>query len=629
MKFRSFSRPIERRPEAPRLYADPLQVEAFRRESARGLVQLIERCFVDSTLRRVGEREILRVLDVGSGPGWIPMMLAGERPSWEIFAVDASHSMLRKAGEEARFRGIRVTRVQALAEEAPFPDSRFDLVVSHFAFSEFADPGAALHEMTRILDRRGWLIIQDVLRPPRWQFPILVLARYILKPFDRASRQYVDRLKGAYSESELAGFTRAAGLESARLSTFGGWRGKMWRFEAREAAYRSLLANGRHTAPDRRLPHSSPLQPPIHRAVSLAPEDGSTPAPDVVSSIVEAAHWAPTPDNWQAWRFHWTGECLEVYWDFETGTSSLDVDHCLAFMSIGGAVTNMEIAAAENDIALRVELASERRSNHPVARIFFEPASTQPSPLAAFIRHRCTNRRPYATSPPRPEVIERLCGASGGSTLIRLEMICDRRAVETISSLASDFCSFSLLHREIYDAVFGWVRWTQAEALRAVDGIPASALEPGRGERLTMRLLRHWPLARFLGGLGLRRYLARRARDRYSRSGAIGVLSLNEPSAHAAFEAGRIMEKVWLMSTLEGLALQPISGIPLLILRNRLKDGDGLPEALRGWAAEAEETIRFLAGLEEKRLPVLLFRVGEARPPSARAQRRPLASVFS
>jgi hypothetical protein len=298
-------------------------------------------------------------------------------------------------------------------------------------------------------------------------------------------------------------------------------------------------------------------------------------------------------------------------------------------MSIGGAFANMEIVAAENGIALTVELASERRSNRPVARISLEPAPTQPSPLAALIRHRCTNRRPYATSPPRPEVIERLRGASGGSARIRLEMICERRAVETVSSLASDFYGFSLLHREIYDAVFGWVRWTQAEALRAMDGIPAAALEPGRVERLTMRLLRRWPLARFLGGLGLRRYLARRARDLCSRSGAIGVLSSNEPSAQAAFEAGRIMEKVWLTSTREGLAFQPISGVPLLILRNRHKDGDGLPEALRGWAAEAEETIRSLTGVEEKWLPVLLFRVGEAPPPSARAQRRPLASLFS
>ena len=83
------------------------------------------------------------------------------------------------------------------------------------------------------------------------------------------------------------------------------------------------------------------------------------------------------------------------------------------------------------------------------------------------------------------------------------------------------------------------------------------------------------------------------------------------------------------MAAEKRLAFQPIAGPALLILRNRLQGGAGMDARLRDWAIEAERNLRSLCRLEEETLPVLLFRVGEAAPPSARALRRPLDSVPS
>ena len=97
-----------------------------------------------------------------------------------------------------------------------------------------------------------------------------------------------------------------------------------------------------------------------------------------------------------------------------------------------------------------------------------------------------------------------------------------------------------------------------------------------------------------------------------------------EMSAEAAFEAGRLLEKIWLVAAEKRLAFQPIAGPALLIMRNRLKGGAGMDARLRDWAVDVERDLRSLCRLEEGVLPVLLFRVGEAAPPSARALRRPL-----
>ena len=637
MKTPAFLRPIKRRSEDPELYADPLEAEAYLRESGSGLVQWVERRFAASLVQETTDEPALRVLDVGSGPGWIPMIVARARPDWEITAVDASASMLISARSEARSRDLQIRWVRSVAEQEPFPDGYFDLVVSHFAFSEFSNPAEVLGELKRVLKGGGRLIIQDLVRPPRWQFPLLILCRYLTMPFNRMSRQYVDSLRGAYTPSEMARYLQAAGLASD-VGVFMRWGGGLWRVESREKAYRNLLENEEYPAPDRRRvrkPASSVASnQPSEMQLDAAEAPGEPPATlqpthETVSRVVEAARWAPTPDNWQPWRFHWTGECIELFWDFEVGTSFLDVDHCVAFLSVGGAVTNMEIVAGEEGYGLVVDLSSECRSDCPAARIFFKPAARRSSSLAAMIPERCTNRRPYRREPLESSLIEclRILGNHGSKA--RFTLLAERHEIEKMGSLAGDFDQFFLQHREIHDVIFRWIRWTEDEVLQTRDGLPLSSLELSNSDRFGMYLIRKWDRAKVIGSLGMRRRLAKRAGDLYTSSGAFGVVALSEPTAEAAFEAGQIVEKIWLVSTERNLAFQPIAGPPLLIMRNRLKDGVGLTDRQRDWALRVERDLRSLCHLEEGDLPALLFRVGEAAPPSARALRRPLSSLFS
>ena len=350
---------------------------------------------------------------------------------------------------------------------------------------------------------------------------------------------------------------------------------------------------------------------------------------EAVARIIEAGWWAPTPDNWQSWRFRWTGECIEIFWDFETGTSFLDVEHGVAYLSIGGAITNMEIVANAEGYDVRVDLRSEADSSRPTARVFLERASKRSSSLAAVIPERCTNRRPYARTRLEPEMVERLEGLEDSCHKARLSMLYERDEIENIGAMAGEFDQFFLHNSKIHDVIFRWIRWTQEEVLRTRDGLPLGSLELGSFDRLGLMLLRKWPRAKALARLGMGRRLASRAAKLYASSGAFGVISLPEMSAEAAFEAGRLLEKIWLVAAEKNLAFQPIAGPALLIMRNRLKGGAGMDARLRDWANEVETNLRSLCRLEEGTLPVLLFRVGEATPPSARALRRPLDSVTS
>jgi ubiquinone/menaquinone biosynthesis C-methylase UbiE len=101
----------------------------------------------------------LHILDIGTGPGWLPVLLKEARPDWRVTALDASDLMLEEARTYAASRGIAIQWLKAYAENTGLSPNQFDLVLSHFAFHEFTDPAAVLCEMVRVTKDGGAILI--------------------------------------------------------------------------------------------------------------------------------------------------------------------------------------------------------------------------------------------------------------------------------------------------------------------------------------------------------------------------------------------------------------------------------------------------------------------------------------
>jgi ubiquinone/menaquinone biosynthesis C-methylase UbiE len=205
-------RPVRRVPEAEGLYDRPEEVDAYQEESRKGIVALIERQFVARVLAELGHRERLRVLDVGTGPGWVAAALAEAKPSWSVAALDASTLMLDMAARNAAARGASIECIHAKADRIPLPTESCDLVVSHFAFSEFHDGKAALSEIARVLKLGGSLLLQDLERPSTMKLGVLSALKQAMAPFKRMNQQYVESLRGAYTRDELAALVDESGM---------------------------------------------------------------------------------------------------------------------------------------------------------------------------------------------------------------------------------------------------------------------------------------------------------------------------------------------------------------------------------------------------------------------------------
>ena len=105
-----------------------------------------------------------RVLDVGSGTGYLLRQLAARAPeAVELVGVDAAAQMVRVAQESAADPRAPLPGRHRRAPARP--DGTFDLVVSTTSFDHWADQQAGLRECARVLAPGGRLVLVDQFSP--------------------------------------------------------------------------------------------------------------------------------------------------------------------------------------------------------------------------------------------------------------------------------------------------------------------------------------------------------------------------------------------------------------------------------------------------------------------------------
>jgi len=105
-----------------------------------------------------------RVLDMGCGAGHASFTAAPYVK--EVVAYDLSEQMLAVVRDAAVERGCHnLQTLQGIAENLPFEDTAFDIVISRYSAHHWHDAGIALREVRRVLKPGGRAIFMDVTAP--------------------------------------------------------------------------------------------------------------------------------------------------------------------------------------------------------------------------------------------------------------------------------------------------------------------------------------------------------------------------------------------------------------------------------------------------------------------------------
>ncbi len=101
------------------------------------------------------------MLDIATGPGYIAEAFAGA--AREVVGVDLTDAMLAIARERTRERGVSNVSFRAAdAQNLPFENEAFDVVVCRLALHHLQKPLEVLREMARVCRPGGTVLVEDI-----------------------------------------------------------------------------------------------------------------------------------------------------------------------------------------------------------------------------------------------------------------------------------------------------------------------------------------------------------------------------------------------------------------------------------------------------------------------------------
>jgi ubiquinone/menaquinone biosynthesis C-methylase UbiE len=123
----------------------------------QNLGPLLFQPYADEVGRRAAALQPRRILETAAGTGMVTQALHRACPDAEIVATDLNQSMLDVAAEH--IRSPAVSFLQADAQQLPFDDAIFDLVVCQFGIMFFPDKVRGNAEARRVLRDGGRYIL--------------------------------------------------------------------------------------------------------------------------------------------------------------------------------------------------------------------------------------------------------------------------------------------------------------------------------------------------------------------------------------------------------------------------------------------------------------------------------------
>ncbi|HCT77504.1 MAG TPA: class I SAM-dependent methyltransferase [Micromonosporaceae bacterium] len=102
-----------------------------------------------------------RVLDVGTGPGRVPIAIAKAAPALRVEGIDLSENMIKRARENAG-PSEQVRFAVGDVANLPYEDDSFDLIVSSMSQHHWPEVEAGMRELRRVLRPTGEAWIYDV-----------------------------------------------------------------------------------------------------------------------------------------------------------------------------------------------------------------------------------------------------------------------------------------------------------------------------------------------------------------------------------------------------------------------------------------------------------------------------------
>jgi len=154
---------IKRKPLEYEVFEDIKTAKKYNKESGKWM-RKVAKSFV--TVAKKWGITKGKILDIGTGPGSLAIEFAKKIPGVEVIGLDLSDVVLMLAKENVQKTDVssRVSFERGDAENIPFEDDTFDLVISSNTLHLVKKPIKMFDEIQRVLKPKGRFFMSDFRR---------------------------------------------------------------------------------------------------------------------------------------------------------------------------------------------------------------------------------------------------------------------------------------------------------------------------------------------------------------------------------------------------------------------------------------------------------------------------------
>lgn len=115
--------------------------------------------WLDTILDNAPQKDDLKILDVGCGPGFFSIILS--EAGFDVTGIDLSANMIKEAEKNAEAMETDPSFKVMDTQDPDFPDATFDLIVSRNVVWSLSEPEKAYKNWFRLLTPGGKLLVFD------------------------------------------------------------------------------------------------------------------------------------------------------------------------------------------------------------------------------------------------------------------------------------------------------------------------------------------------------------------------------------------------------------------------------------------------------------------------------------
>jgi len=350
-----------------------------------------------------------------------------------------------------------------------------------------------------------------------------------------------------------------------------------------------------------------------------------------ITALVNSACLAPSGGNSQPWRWIFTNNTLFLFNPFPPSATLLDFNGAASQIAMGAALENIVTLAQSMCWNCHFTYNQPKNIHDWLVAVNFAETTIVTEAVSKrvpAIYFRNTNRKISPRTSLDSFILNKIKLAAEEINGATVEFLVSEQDLKDAGEILSELEKIRILDSSGHRDFVNEMRWTDEESKSTGDGVDIKTVDITNSELAGFKIARDKGVIELVsewnGGDAFKK-LTKKGVD---GAGAVGILYISREGESNYLEAGRALEKIWLETNLNGIALHPVSACLFLYERLFKGNGQGLDAktiaALKQIRPAFEKIFCRKNGFKE----MFIFRLTNCGEAEVKSLRKPLEQVF-